>query len=74
MIKALCIKNGNPLFVFGLSETNIQLLKDGKPIVVDLTDLGCSGGKVVITYGETEAHIVQELHKAGLLPPGGSQN
>lgn len=58
MIKA---KAGDTL-VFGLSEMNIRALKDGKPIMVDLGDIG-GKGKVVIFYGVTEDDMQRDFQK-----------
>jgi len=66
MIKAKGTINGTPIYLMGLSEQNIQLLKEGKPILFDGSEIGISGN-VVIMYGETELHIQDELEKAGLL-------
>lgn len=50
MLKA---KSGDAL-IFGLSARNIELLKQGKPISVDLREMGEEKGTVLIFYGETE--------------------
>jgi len=65
MIKALGKKGNSPVLFFGLSEGNIDLLKQGKPIIVDLAEMG-SDGTVIITYGKTEIDIMQDLQKAGI--------
>jgi hypothetical protein len=56
-------------FVFGLSARNIELLMNGHPIDVDLKELGCSSGHVLIFYGKTEADMKNALEEAGVLPP-----
>lgn len=56
MIKA---RAGDVLF-FGLSERNLELLRKGRPIKVDLTDLDRSGS-VIIFYGKTEEAIRDDL-------------
>ena len=56
MIKA---RAGEHVF-FGLSERNLELLRQGKPIKVDLGDLGLAGC-VVIFYGETEEKMREDL-------------
>ena len=63
MIKAKGIdKDGFPIYIFGLSELNVQRLKEGKPVGIDLRELG-DRGKVLILYGETEESIRDELLK-----------
>lgn len=57
MLKA---KAGDNL-IFGLSARNIELLKQGKPISVDLREMGEEKGTVLIFYGETEDDMAREL-------------
>lgn len=47
--------------ILGLSEENINLLKEGKPIRLNLSELGLSPQKIFIVYGETETKIKNEL-------------
>jgi hypothetical protein len=56
MLKA---KAGNTVF-FGLSETNIVRLREGKPIKIDMYELGLFGS-VIIFYGETEEKMRDDL-------------
>lgn len=63
MIKA---RSGD-IMVFGLSEANLQELRKGRPIEVDLRDLAMPGGKVIIFYGKTEVDMMKELEDGGLL-------
>lgn len=58
-------QDANVIF-FGLEQGNIELLKKGKPIVVDLRELGLEG-QAVISYGETKADIMRDLEKAGVV-------
>lgn len=51
--------------VFGLSAKNVELLMEGKPIAIDLRELGASGS-VLIFYGRTEADMKQQLEEAGI--------
>jgi hypothetical protein len=53
---------GKNLIGFGLSELNIDLLKKGKPISIDLKELGMSG-KCLIFYGKTESDMEKDLKK-----------
>lgn len=56
MLKA---KAGNIVF-FGLSETNMVRLREGKPIKIDMYELGLFG-TVIIFYGETEEKMRDDL-------------
>ena len=69
MIKAKgAFADGTKFMLFGLSEGNIKLLKEGKPILVDLAEIGLPHmGKVFIVYGETEEAITKQFKEAGLL-------
>lgn len=49
------------LIGFGLSDKNILKLKNGKPIIIDMTELGVKGKKVMIFYGKTEIDMQKEL-------------
>lgn len=67
MIKALLTaKEGDQsVFLFGLSEGNIERLREGKAIVVDLASMGRPGvGTVVITWGATEEAIFAQIAAA----------
>lgn len=67
MIKAKATLLGDrPLYLFGLSALNLQRLREGKPIRVELEEMG-GVGEVVILFGETEAAIATEL--ADLIGP-----
>ena len=65
MLKA---RSGDNL-IFGLSARNVQLLMEGKPISIDLRDLGLERGRVMIFYGETEEAMKAELENAGMVVP-----
>lgn len=54
-------------FVFGLSAKNIELLMEGKPISIDLRELGCDKGSVLIFYGRTEQDMKDSLEEAGIV-------
>ena len=56
MIKA---RAGDHIF-FGLSEVNLQRLREGRPIKVDLAEIGLTG-TVLIFYGETEEKMRDDL-------------
>lgn len=46
------------LLIFGLSDGNLQRLREGKPILIDLTQMG-STGRVLIFHGKTEADLAK---------------
>jgi hypothetical protein len=56
-------------FVFGLSAKNIELLMNGHPIDIDLRELGCTSGHVLIFYGKTEGDMKAALEDAGVELP-----
>lgn len=45
---------------FGITERNVELLKQGKPISIDLNEMGINAS-VMIMYGETEADLLKTL-------------
>lgn len=51
------------MMLFGLSADNVARLMDGKPILIDLTQLGYEKGNVVIFYGRTETDMEFEVRK-----------
>lgn len=59
--------------VFGLSAKNIELLMEGKPISIDLRELGYDAGAVLIFYGRTEADMQQQLEDAGIKLDGNGE-
>lgn len=54
--------DGYPVYFFGLSAGNIELLRKGMPIMVNLRELD-GRGHVVILFGETEEAIRDEMLK-----------
>lgn len=52
--------NRKPLYGFGLSQENVKRLKSGKPIVIDLAEMG-GDGEVMIFYGRTEQEMQRGL-------------
>jgi hypothetical protein len=56
MLKATA---GDHIF-FGLSEMNMVKLREGKPIKIDMSELGGTG-IVIIFYGETEEKMREDL-------------
>lgn len=66
MIKAKC-SDGSILL--GLSTRNLELLRSGKPMKVDVAEMGLKAppGEILIFWGETEALMMQAIRAAGLL-------
>lgn len=56
MLKATLTTDPKTL-LFGISKRNVQLLKQGKPIRVDLREMGVDA-LMVIFYSETEEGLV----------------
>jgi hypothetical protein len=56
------------LIGLGLSAINLERLRKGQPIAVDLEKLGIPlEADVVIFFGETEQMMVEELQNLGLI-------
>lgn len=68
MIKYKGECEGKPVYGFGLSEGNLQKLRQGLPIEVDLEPMG-GVGFVHIIYGETEQAILEMFQAAGCIAP-----
>jgi len=67
MIKAkMTLKDGRPLYLFGLSEMNLLKLREGLPMQIKLEPMGGSG-EIVIMYGTDEGAIARDL--ADLIGP-----
>lgn len=60
MIRA---RTNTGVFILGLDAENIKRLKQGKPILVSLAELGGTDD-VLIMYGDTLDDIAKELEKA----------
>lgn len=61
VVKATAYRpDGSSFIVLGLSRNNTEMLLMGKPIHVDLEQLGLKGD-ILIMGGETESHIEAEL-------------
>jgi hypothetical protein len=57
------------LLVIGIDDENVNRLKDGKPLVIDMSNYGPTS-KVIVMHGRTMGDVRQELEKAlGPLPP-----
>lgn len=51
---------GNVKLGFGISEENVRLLKQGKPILINLREMGIDA-EVMIFYGKTEKDILNDI-------------
>lgn len=68
MLKASVTDPKNPILIMGLSEGNIQRLKDGQPIFTTIESFGIKQpGKIAIVYGQSEQSIADDLAKHGLI-------
>ena len=62
MIKLAGETEKGPLFILGLSHANLDRMRAGQPVKVDLTELGYSGDVVIFT-GETEESMAEEMRE-----------
>lgn len=53
--------NGDPLIILGLSDMNIDRLRNKEPISFPLAELGLGAGYLAIVTGPDEAAIAQNL-------------
>lgn len=49
------------LLGFGLSAGNIERLTQGKPILINLTEMGVMQGEILIFYGKDEAEMAKMI-------------
>lgn len=62
MIRAVAQKpDGRRAIIFGIEEENVKRLKDGKPMLISLDELGVSDTEVLILYGETTKELEEML-------------
>jgi len=61
--------DGRRHFLFGLSDGNLERLRNGQPILIDLGELGGRDGTVLIFTGRTEEKMVDMLRQRGLIGP-----
>jgi hypothetical protein len=58
------------LALMGLSDRNVELLKEGKPISFNLKEIGFSEDiNIVIFHGKTEEDMKNHLIKEGMVVP-----
>lgn len=58
MIRAI-LTDGS--LILGLSRANTEKLQEGKPIILQLSDIGLPRQKICIMYGDTEQKIMEAL-------------
>lgn len=66
-------KNGGNLLGFGITEANIEKLKAGQPIYVELSELGIEGYDMMIMYGKDQRDVQRQLKEAGAWPKDGPE-
>lgn len=69
MIKLKTTGPNGPLVILGLSEENLKRLREDKPIHFQLAELGLGDGEFLLFAGKTEAAMIDQLAKAGLIDP-----
>lgn len=55
-----------PIVFIGMTDDNITRLQDGKPLVVDLAELGLPATVVSIFTGRDHNDLTRQLREAGL--------
>lgn len=60
---------GHPIVGLGLSEANVELLRAGRPILVDLWPRFGLAMKLCICWGQTEQHLYDQFKQGGLIGP-----
>ncbi len=68
MFKFSCEGGDGPVYFLALERGNIDRLTAGKPIKVDLRDMGGPNARVVVLFGETGEGLFRELQEGGLIP------
>ena len=63
-------QNGSTILGFGITEANVERLKQGQPIAFDLSELGIEGYEVLIMYGKDQKDIGSQLKEANMVPEG----
>lgn len=53
--------------LLGLVDRNLELLREGKKMYVDLERLGLPGLHIVIGWAPTERDFLTQLHASGLI-------
>lgn len=68
--------NGHHIILIGLSGDNLKKIRDKKPLSIGpvKNDPLLENATIIIMAGTTEAEIVEELKKAGMVPSETSMN
>ena len=68
--------NGHHFILVGLSGDNLKKIRDKKPLSIGpvKNDPLLENATIIIMAANTEADIVEELKKAGMVPPETSVN
>jgi len=61
MIKFRAQGKNRTLFGFGLTDKNIELLKEGHPIKIEMEDLGVRGLDITIFYGGDDEEMIKKV-------------
>ena len=61
MVKFTAQGKTGPLLGLGLTRRNLELLKQGRPIVIDLASMGLPPGEIFIFYGKTEQALTRDI-------------
>ena len=78
MVKFVVGNSEKVLVGLGITDANIEQLKRGRPILVDIADvvlrllksrLLIANAEITIVYGKDEAAIVADLRRLGLVTP-----
>jgi hypothetical protein len=64
MLKAL--RNNATLLVLGLNPKEVEHLKNGNPVTVNLGDVGAPGQQVILFMGASDEDMLKRFQRAGL--------
>jgi hypothetical protein len=70
MLKFTAESAKGPLFGFGLTDENLAGLIAGRPIQIDLADMGGPAVSILLMHGSNEEALFDDLKAAGLIDPG----
>lgn len=66
MIKATLHTDKGTIALIGLTKENVNFIQSGKPMPLDLREMGLND-RVLVVYGETDTSILQQLRAEGFL-------
>jgi hypothetical protein len=61
MLKMKAKTDNGDIVILGLSEENIKRMKDNKPMLIDLKEVGIPGIKIMIFTGKTEEEMFEDF-------------